>query len=298
MRTLQVLSWVAGLAASAAIGQAAQVWESTFDSNADGVVDIFDGNNEKVMIGSVTSGALKITTQDNGGAQIYTPDRAGRLLGTAQGGTDSFSGLYRFNWSSLNTTASEITEAVGFIGNHSAQSRQFVGGRLRHYQSIAGDYLVGLDVAFGSTGHLAENFATAAGPLPNYAINLGPDALNTDYQLAVGWDGTTRTVSLALYDDQGNLLGQHSGTVTLGSTLTPSSSQGDLDAEVADLSVSHLGWGDYTSTGNDTLTVWNVDSLSYYDTASGAFDAAAVPEPGTLSILGGMSLLAMGRRRK
>ncbi|MCC6421865.1 MAG: PEP-CTERM sorting domain-containing protein [Phycisphaerales bacterium] len=274
---------------------AAPVWQSTFDSNADGVVDIYTGNAEKVMIGSVSSGKLEITTQDNGGAEAYSPDRAGRSLGTAQVGTDSFSGLYRFSWSTLNTTASEITEAVGFIGNHSAQSRQFVGGRLRHYQ-IGGDYLVGLDVAFGSTGHLVENFAVAAGPLPNYAINLGPNALSTDYQLAVGWDGVTRTVSLALYDDQGTLLGQHTGTITVGSAMTPSSSQVDLDAEVADLSVGYLGWGDYTSYGNDVTTVWNVDSLAYFDSANGAFEAA-VPEPGAISLLG-LAALALRRRRK
>ncbi|MCC7352073.1 MAG: PEP-CTERM sorting domain-containing protein [Phycisphaerales bacterium] len=288
---------VLGLVASAAVGQAAQVWESTFDSTADGVVDIFTGNANKAMIGPVTSGELQITTQDTGGTYAYIPDRAGRALGTAQGGTDSFSGLYRFNWSTLNTTSSEITEAVGFIGNHSAQSRQFVGGRLRHYQ-IGGDYLVGLDVAFGSTGHLVENFATAAGPLPNYAINLGPNALNTDYQLAVGWDGTTRTISLALYDDQGNLLGQHSGVLSPSNpALIPSSSQGDVDAEVADLSVTHLGWGDYTSVQDNTQTVWNVDSLAYYNTADGAF-TAAVPEPGTLSVLGGLAMLATMRRRR
>jgi len=295
MRKMQLCGWVAGLLASSAIAQASLVWESTFDSTADGVVDMFDGNSNKVMIGPASGGRLQITTQDNGGTQAYTPDRAGRELGTTQGGTDSFSGLYRFDWSALNTTASEITEAVGFIGNSSAQSRQFVGARLRHYQ-IGGDYLVGLDVAFGSTGHLAENFATLAGPLPNYAINLGPNALGTDYQLAVGWDGATRTVSLALYDSQGTLLGQHSGVVAYQSTLTPLSSPGDIDAEVADLAVTHLGWGDYTSTGNDALTVWSVNSLAYFDSANGAF-VAAVPEPGMLSIMG-LAALAMSRRRK
>lgn len=274
---------------------AAPVWESTFDSTADGVVDIFDGNNEKAMIGSVSGGRLQITGQDNGGAQAYTPDRAGRPLGAAQAGTASFSGLYRFNWSTLNATASEITEAVGFIGNASPQSRQFVGGRLRHYQ-IGGDYLVGLDVALGSVGNLQENFAVAAGPLPNYAINLGPSALGTDYQLAVGWNGATRTVSLALYSAGGTLLGQHSGVLAPGNPpFIYLSNQTEVDNEVAALSVDHLGWGDYTSYGNDALTVWNVDSLAYFNTADGAF-TAAVPEPAALSLLG-LSALVLRRRK-
>lgn len=300
MRQIQVCGMVVGLAASAAMAQASLVWQSTFDSNADGVANIYTGNGNEVMIGPVTAGHLQITTQDNGGAYAYTPNRAGRLLGTAQGGADSFSGLYRFNWSSLNTSASQIPEEVGFIGNSPAQSRQFVGGLLRHYVDGNGNYLVGLDVAFGGSG----NFATSSGPLSteppytsDYAVNLGSNPLGTNYQLAVGWDGATRTVTLALYDAQGNLLGEHSGVVSATGSLPVWPTQPSVDSEVASLSVTNLGWSDYTTIQSNKTAVWNVDSLGYYNTAAGAF-TAAVPEPGTLSALGGLALLAIRRRRK
>src|SRR5438552_19125710 len=81
---------------TAACAQAGQVWQSTFDSSADGVVDIYNNDSLKVMIGPASGGRLQITTADNG-TNAYTPDKAGRPLGSTKGGADSFSGLYRFN---------------------------------------------------------------------------------------------------------------------------------------------------------------------------------------------------------
>src|SRR4051812_28940895 len=57
---------------------AVQVWQSTFDSGPDGVVDIAANEDNKVMIGPVNNGRLQITSEDVGGSEAYTPDKAGR----------------------------------------------------------------------------------------------------------------------------------------------------------------------------------------------------------------------------
>src|SRR5262249_45398314 len=126
----------------------AQVWKSTFDSTPDGVVDIKDGNSAKVMIGPVTNGHLQITTMDNV-TDAFTPDKAGRPLGTTVGPANSFSGLYQFDWSTLNQTETQAYEMVGFLGNTVPQTRQVLGTILRHWRvTNTTDYYVGVDLAF------------------------------------------------------------------------------------------------------------------------------------------------------
>ena len=128
----------AALAASSA--QAAQVWQSTFDTDADGVVDIRDNNSVKQMIGPVTNGRLQITTMD-AGTNAFTPDKAGRPLGATVGANSSFSGLYQFSWSQLDQTESPQTwELIGFLGDSTIpQTRQVMGTILRHWK-VGADY--------------------------------------------------------------------------------------------------------------------------------------------------------------
>ena len=38
--------------------------------------------------------------------------------------------------------------------------------------------------------------------------------------------------------------------------------------ELGSMQLTHLGWSDYTGNGGDRATVWNMNSLAYYDTAS------------------------------
>src|SRR5207253_8531987 len=88
---------------------------SNFNTDADGVVDIFDNNPAKSMIGSASGGFLQITTDD--AATGSTIDKAGRPLGSTKGGGANFSALYRFRWSGLNQQTVDAYEAAGFLGS-------------------------------------------------------------------------------------------------------------------------------------------------------------------------------------
>lgn len=254
---------VTGLGVSAAT----PVWEATFDASADGVVDIIDGNSGKVMIGSNQGGTHTITTQDNL-IDAYMPDKAGREIVGGVSGTDSFSGLYKFSWSALDETAIDSTmqyEAVGFLGNATPQTRQIMGSILRHWKD-GGNYYVGVDVAFGSVG--TTNFGYKAGD----SIFLGSNAIGTDYQLAIGFDSTTDTLTASLYTADGTLLGGQTGVIEFGDIIAPPF--GTAEAELTAFSGTHLGWSDYTGNFGGGLAVWEVDSLAYFDTADGAFPGA------------------------
>ena len=65
---------------------------SNFDSTADGVVDIVNGDSGKAMIGPVANGRLQITSWDNT-TDAFSPDKAGRPLGMTLSGGDSMSAL-------------------------------------------------------------------------------------------------------------------------------------------------------------------------------------------------------------
>jgi hypothetical protein len=260
--------FIGALGAGASYLAAAPVWESTFDTTADGVVDILDGNSGKVMIGSNNVGTQTITTQDNL-IDAFTPDKAGRAIIGGVGGSDSFSGLYQFSWSALDETAAEATmqyEAVGFLGNAAPQTRQIMGSVLRHWK-IGADYYVGVDLAFGSIG--LTNFGYKAGA----AISLGPSALGTNYQLAIGFDSTTNTLTSGLYTAGGALLGGQTGVIAFGDIIPPPF--GTAESELLNFNATSLGWSDYTGNFGGGLAVWEVDSLAYFDTADGAFPGAA-----------------------
>jgi PEP-CTERM motif len=262
------------LGACASSMAAVPVWESTFDTTADGVVDLFDNNSGKVMIGSNNGGTQTISTQDNL-IDAFTPDKAGRQIVGGLVGTDSFSGLYQFSWSGLDETAAEATmqyEAVGFLGNGAPQTRQIMGTLLRHWK-VGADYVVAVDLAFGSVGF--TNFGYKAGP----SITLGTGALGTSYQLAIGFDAPTKRLTANLYAADGTLLGGQTGLIEFSTGLPGdegiiappfATAQQELDAFAA----TSLGWSDYTGNFGGGLAVWEVDSLAYFDTADGAFPGA------------------------
>jgi hypothetical protein len=284
-----------GLLVMSPLALGAQVWESTFDAGADGVVDVVNGNLDKDLIGPAGGGTVQITTMDRAGA-FNDNDRGGRALGATLDGNDSFSGYYKFQWADLNEDAAQMWESVGFIGNNVNTTRQHVGLIMRHWNA-GGNYYVSMDMTYGEAGFGGQLFdaggANGYGPFAPTAIFLGPNAEGRDLQLAIGYDGNTHVLTAELYDGDGNLMSGNSSDLDTSLVPTnPNTVQTMLDA----LQVTHLGWSEYAAGGGDRTTVWNMDTLTYFSDASGAF-SAIVPEPASgLLLLAGFAGLARRRR--
>lgn len=260
---------------------AAQIWESTFDSSADGVVDVFNNNAGKDMIGTAAGGRLPITVWDNS-TNSFTPDKAGRALGTTLNGNNSMSARYKFNWSTLNQVDPQAHEAFGFLGNSSPQTRQILGGIFRHWKvNATTDHYVALDIAAGGGGFSSFGYQASG------ALYIGSNPTANDYELQIEYDGSTHVLSLDLLDSGGTSLLTNSADLD---TLFG----GSAVAELNSFMLTHLGWSDYTGNGGDRATVWQVDSLAYYDTSQ-----VPIPEPTAMAlILLGFAGIGLHRRRR
>jgi hypothetical protein len=250
--------------------KAAKVWESTFDTTADGVVDIIGGPEfgvpAKEMIGSVTDGKLQITAWDNT-TNSFSPDKAGRplMLDESQvpikfeNGDDDMSAQYKFRWSDLNDDEVQAYELAGFLGNTTAaQTRQVMGALIRHHK-VANDYYASLDVAVGSVGF--TNFGYKA----SSSFFLGPNAEQNDYELRIEYNGDTHFLRLQLLDNVGALIGENQADldVDVPGLLQPTPAAGAQ--EINAMSFTHLGWEDYTGNGGNRATAWEVNSLAWWD---------------------------------
>jgi hypothetical protein len=241
------------------LASAQQVWRADFDSSADGVVDVFDNNAAKVMIGPAAGGSLQINAADR---TLSSPDKAGRPLGVTLNGHSTMSGQYKFKWSTLNQDEPQAYEAVGFLGTSfgAPSARQIVGSVLRHWK-FGADYYVAVDVLAGGWG------ATSAAYVAGGAYWLGTNPTANDYEFRIEYDGATHLLNLELLDGQGIFLTGNSADLD----LTPVGGGGELNS----MALTHLGWSDYFGNGSDRATVWQVDSLAYWDRAS-------IPEPSTI----------------
>ncbi len=248
-------------------------WRATFADSFDGVLEFRDGNTdpEKNPVGSVTNGKLRVEVWDYNPTDPNTwwPDKSGRPLGMTIQPCRAFSGMYAFNWSALNDGATPATEFAGFLGDEPPyQSRQVCGAILRHWKA-GSDYMVQLGIGFGSVGN------TGFGELEGPEINLGPSATTALYRLAVGFDPSTNKLSVGLYGATGTLLGRMDPDLDID---VPGLQQYSTPAsEIAALAVNYLGWMDYRTAGGNVATIWDVDELVLYGTASGAFEEAANP---------------------
>jgi hypothetical protein len=271
---------------------ATPVWESTFDATADGVVDVSDNNLAKSIIGANNGGTQTITTQDSF-AYAYTPDKAGREIVGGVSGTDAFSGLYKFSWSAVDEFATDPQqpqyEALGFLAASGVQTRPMMGSVLRHWKEGA-DYFVGLDLIFASVG--ATNTGYKAGPSivgdgytmseQSLGVNLGSNMLGTNFQIAIGFEPIEKRLTAAMYSEAGDLIQSQTGIIAFNTDneegiIAPPF--GTAQAELDGYHGTHLGWSDYTGYFGEGLTVWEVDSLAYFDTADGAF-------PGSVDLSG------------
>jgi hypothetical protein len=288
--------------ALATFAKANLVWMDSFSASSNGVVQ-FDNAGGNNMVGPETAGQLPVTTVDNG-TNAYTPDKAGEPLGTTVSGQNAFSGLYNFDWSNLNPNSAIAYEAAGFLGTAGPQTRQIMGVILRHWYVSAAQatsqapqgYYVGMDLGFGSVGITDFGYN---GNSPT--IFLGNNLPTSNLQLAIGFDPTSNTLSAGLYDGAGNLLGSHSAVISrnggmYGAHPPAYDSDPNIQSELNNLAATYLGWEDYTGNGNDIPTTWSMNSLSFYNDATGAFNA--VPEPASLGLLASASLFGVLRPRR
>lgn len=287
---MHIAGWMAGMMALPVVACGAPVWEATFDTGPDGVVDLKDQNAGKVMIGGNVGGKQLIRVADNL-TNAFEPDKAGRPLGTTIGGSDSFSARYVVAWSSLPQTVSQVVNFAGFLGDANPQTRQVMGS-LFAFNKFEDNYYVQPIVVFGSTG--TTNFGSLGGT----SANLGPDAQGTDFQIAISFDATTRFITSSMLDMNGNVLTTIAGEVKVGGGGIFAPPFGSGTSELDGFVGTHLGWSDYSYNYSDASIEWYVDSMAFYNTADGALaDAMAVPEPTSLAMIAGGALL-LGRRRR
>jgi hypothetical protein len=252
------------------------VWQSTFDSTADGVVDARNDNPNKVMIGANTGGNQTIVTA---GRKVTPSDKAGRPLGTTKGANDSFSAYYQWNYSAFeDDQENAVEEMAGFLTTSSQHStRQFMGARIQHYIGSNGDNLVRFGGGWASEGNTGSGRYFTGTPAGD--VNLGSNVIGRELQLVVAYDGVTKFLTTNLYDTDGTILKTVSQDIRLFDNLGVPPNDPALTAEMSQLTLTHLGWSDFISgVVQEKTNTWSVDTLAYYDDASGAF-GQVVPEP-------------------
>jgi hypothetical protein len=218
---------------------AIEVWRSTFDvaGGFDGMVEFQDGNPAKTMFAA--TGA------------------AGGRLGVHVIDGITFGGQHDKGGRSLHT------------------SREALGTLMRH-RKTGSNYEANLGAVFGGVGISYHGYKPGGG-----FINLGPDAVGKEFQLVIGYDAPSRVIHIELFDINGVSLGSNIGDLdsdfgslsTYDSPGIPGGAAETLTAEIDATRLKYLGWQDYIWNSNQQGVVWNVDTVAYFDTATGAFGA-------------------------
>ena len=277
------------------------VWESTFAHDADGVVNVrTDGNPAIMMIGPNTGGAQTIVTTGRKNGETHS-NKAGRPLPSSVGANDSFSAYYKWNYTDYQDNGqNDVQEVAGFISGESPHStRQFMGASFIHYMDSNGNFFLRFGGRWASEGNVGSGRYFVGTPAGD--INFGMTRpVNMKLQLVVAYDGSTKFLTTDLYDATGTLLKSVSQDIRLFDNLGATPDDPALQAEVSQLSLTHLGWEDFGSGDTKDFThTWSVNDLAYYNDATSAFGhVSGVPEPSSAMFLTGTALLLGSRRRR
>src|SRR5262249_43505579 len=115
---------------------------------------------------------------------------------------------------------------------------------------------------------------------PTLDVNLGPDSnvIGHEYFIAIGYDGSTKFLTTNFYDSDGTLLKTVSQDIRLFDNLGVAPGDPLIQTEMDQLALTHLGWSDYPSgVAIDRTRTWSVDTLAYFDDATGAFSLVPTP---------------------
>jgi hypothetical protein len=298
---------------------AGQIWNSTFggvgspDPNG-GVVDAYDGNPSKAMIGTPVGNQLPLTVQDS--TSFGQTDRSGRPLGFTLDGHAEYSGYMDFNVGSLPPTGQTWT-TLGFssgppgVPSNPGIARQVSCAFLIWNHNGAGDVTLNLGLQWASSSGQDRNKIVSLGVIGSDAQIVG-----RRFQLAIGYQGDvngntntvdpgTGTMTVRLYDRGGVLITSvFQGNTTAGDGGGQSPLLTGLGGEpgiyptfLSNQQLSYFGAMDYVATLSGRNVTYLMNSMSWYDSFGDAFNAVSVPEPASMVLLAAGGLLLCRRQR-
>jgi hypothetical protein len=264
--------------AAVPLAPAAPVWTATFDTAGgyDGRVEFVHGNgfSDLFDLAGASGGKLTVVVSDiDPGTQ---PNEGGRLLnanGTAvTASAASFSGYYKFAWSQV--PAVDTWTAAGFLSSDFAgdsNNREIIGAALRHWTS-SGHTFVNLGGYFRGSGLDHPGYKAGVD------LDLGAFALNQTYQMVISWNNATHELHNSLYNASGNLIADNDGDLDSAADYPDLHilSQATLESEINATKMKYLGWRDFTNIGTLEQLTYRADTVSYFNTATGAFGAVEI----------------------
>jgi len=220
------------------------------------------------------------------------------------------------------TTKYALLVASALAVASSAQAQYIYGDLLAGFTGGSGnDTIVDLgqvsSLTLGETWHIGAGLGTQFGVVGASSIAAGSHIYATSadinqFGFTMGNQWTTAKTAVQTID-QGITLGQSrtvayndaSGTSWYTETAQPTGTSGptlffNAFGEDPNAPVGSFGSSTTAYLFDNVNGIATRDSFFSYDTASGnlAFGAVAVPEPSTLSLLGGFGLLALALRRQ
>ena len=220
------------------------------------------------------------------------------------------------------TTKYTLLVASALAVASSAQAQYIYGDLLAGFTSGSGnDTIIDLgqvsSLTLGKTWHIGAGLGTQFGIVGASSIAAGSHIYATSadinqFGFTMGNQWTTAKTAVQTLN-QGITLGQSrtvafndaSGTSWYTETAQPTGTPGptlffNAFGEDPNAPVGSVGSSTTAYLFDNVNGVATLDSFFSYDTASGnlAFGAVAVPEPATLSLLGGFGLLALALRRQ